>query len=617
MPASSQKSKRPQPALTKKAHQPAAKRAKHDPSSSSKSFSAAGRFFNIPELVRIIPPLLARDRIDLLQFGSTCKAFRLHALPIWAIQLDVPLSVADKRLSLFQANPGLAEQVRYLRFSDDIVDTSPFRQERHPRDKDHSRLWTNFAQLLSLIATEPPIEAQPPFLDLEIAYNDAYRISKAMKDPAHTKLLRRLVALKVICYKPHTPLKECEMRERSSFHTWDGLSDLIARAQKAATVNGGTGLRTFGFQEGSWHVYTPPWFWAALSPVLSHSLHELCFAPDKYDRGNIAAILPQLSFPGLKRCELGADVGPSAIQNFLGRHLALEHITITQLTERESQAIIIPQTFPSLSALNLNSIRLGNIADFLARHPQLERLKMSGPHSSRQEFLAPNLALGLKSYSSESPLDFETIARQGHSVSHIELCNADSNGTSTITRTSTVAQFIKRSWLSRYPKVVEGVTCLELLFQDRSLDPFMTNLDTAFSSSVFPNLSELYLSWGSAKLDDAHLSYMLSGLCTATSLRILRLEGPVTGNLPKNYDVLAGQTFPIALEYVTVYGWDEQDLHFRFVGEGGASMSLGKQGRLQRIPSVVHVIISDEGVWDEPSEAWRAGTILNHMQKSP
>ncbi|KAE8227709.1 hypothetical protein CF326_g7385 [Tilletia indica] len=160
MPASSQKSKRPQPALTKKAHQPAAKRAKHDPSSSSKSFSAAGRFFNIPELVRIIPPLLARDRIDLLQFGSACKAFRLHALPVWAIQLDVPLSVADKRLSLFQANPGLAEQVRYLRFSDDIVDSSPFRQERHPRDKDHSRLWTNFAQLLSLIATEPPIEAQ-------------------------------------------------------------------------------------------------------------------------------------------------------------------------------------------------------------------------------------------------------------------------------------------------------------------------------------------------------------------------------------------------------------------------------------------------------------------------
>ncbi|KAE8238650.1 hypothetical protein A4X13_0g8429 [Tilletia indica] len=100
--------------------------------------SAARRFFKIPELVHMVTPWLAKDRVDLLQLAATCKSFRVHALQTWANYLDVPLSMADKRLKLFQANPGLSRHVRYLRFYDDIVDYA-FRGERHPQDVDHNQ----------------------------------------------------------------------------------------------------------------------------------------------------------------------------------------------------------------------------------------------------------------------------------------------------------------------------------------------------------------------------------------------------------------------------------------------------------------------------------------------
>ncbi|KAE8234056.1 hypothetical protein CF326_g897 [Tilletia indica] len=443
---------------------------------------AARRFFKIPELVHMVTPWLAKDRVDLLQLAATCKSFRVHALQTWATYLDVPLSMADKRLKLFQANPGLSRHVRYLRFYDDIVDYA-FRGERHPQDVDHNRLWTEFAALLALIATEPPPGVQPPFLDLSIGCDDIERLTSALRPQSQIKLLRKMVALQVLECLPHFARRIYFPGFVLPMSSSNALIDLIGHAQQAATVSNSPGLRLFGYHSNPTHniAFAPHAFWTAFSNATSQTLQELFI--DSYHSFE-GTFLSGISFPDLKRCELkipGHDLH-GAIQNFLSRHLTLEHLCITQTRGYlHPTHISLPQTLPSLRSLTLRKTIIGSstaLRDFTVRHPHLERLKVSDKHSSfssgegRLGDSSYHLAQILKSQSSPDPRFFDEVASQGGSVAHIELLEADSKSTSTL------GEFMSSSWLNKAQnaQAARAVTCLELVFSNRASSPTWSTL---------------------------------------------------------------------------------------------------------------------------------------------
>ncbi|KAE8238649.1 hypothetical protein A4X13_0g8430, partial [Tilletia indica] len=336
----------------------------------------------------------------------------------------------------------------------------------------------------------------------------------------------------------------------------NALIDLIVQAQQAAIVSNSPGLRLFGYHSNPTHniAFAPHAFWTAFTNATSQTLQELFI--DSYHSFE-GTFLSGISFPDLKRCELkipGNDLH-GAIQNFLSRHLTLEHLCITQTRGYlHPTHISLPQTLPSLRSLTLRKTIIGSntaLRDFAVRHPQLERLKVSDKHSSfssgegRLGDSSYHLAQILKSQSSPDPRFFDEVASQGGSVAHIELLEADSKSTSTL------GEFMSSSWLhkAQNAQAARAVTCLELVFSNTSLFTYMVDLDKAFESSRLPNLTELYLSWGKAKLEEKHFSSMLNQLCTATSLRILRLDASVRASLRKSPDIFFGHTFPAALEY--------------------------------------------------------------------
>ncbi|CAD6951126.1 unnamed protein product, partial [Tilletia controversa] len=93
-----------------------------DNQNASRDMTTAQRFFALPELVNILCTYCSTERVDLITLASVSKYLRAIALPHWVKHLDLALSIADKKLKFFIANPSLLPHIRYLRIRDDYFE---------------------------------------------------------------------------------------------------------------------------------------------------------------------------------------------------------------------------------------------------------------------------------------------------------------------------------------------------------------------------------------------------------------------------------------------------------------------------------------------------------------
>ncbi|KAK0537962.1 hypothetical protein OC835_001578 [Tilletia horrida] len=576
-------------------------------SSASALPSAAQRFFGTYELVTMVTPYLEKDRVDLLALAATNKALRVAALQTWAVRLDVPITMADKRLALFKANPGLARHVRYLRFYDDIVD-SYYQGTQHEQYPRRHALRDAFAALLSLLATEPPQDQAAPFLDLAISSSAVTETCKVLT--THIKLLRRLVALRIVACYPFY----CAHSSKGD-PEWHWLVDMLAQKRKAASGSD-SGLQTFALHLSPDHEscrygrYTlPPGFWAGFALATSSTLRELVL------HENYVSIfteeLAQCHFPQLQQCELSTTPwGDMAfVETFLDRHPGLMHLKMRTAPSRfNPTTFTLRQTFSNLQTLDLDSgTPVEATPAFLGRHAQLKRIKVY--NSSSNMLALQQVPPGLESLSTPFVTHVATAAEKEARLCHIDLgSHTESAGESVSLRNVACT-----SVLYKRP---DSVTCLELVLEDEQVPDIFAACEEALGSNHLPHLKELYLSWQSLRLKQKQVRTLFTGLCTATELEVVRLE--INFTLPDSEDYLVGNDFPPKLKYVNMHHPDGVEFYFRFVPDGDArpSKKNARRGRLQQVPSVVHTIVTDTGVWDEPSALWRRGTVLHHGRSS-
>ncbi|KAL9935699.1 hypothetical protein V8E36_005276 [Tilletia maclaganii] len=552
--------------------------------------SASARFFSAPDIVQRVLPHLARERVDLLALSLVSKLLRPLALQVWAHQLDVPFTEAERKFNFFEANPHLYNQVKRLRVTNNLgfAFTHMLNFDRGPR---RDAKFRSLRGLLSRIGDTAIAKAvDPPLLDLAIVLEDCAHIPASLQT--------HIVALRVLPTGPTMEeiLDESELGffdpranpppDPASAFTpgnWQDLTELIQRASQ------GPGLHTLRIHNDKAESAT-----ARQVAAQSHSstLRDIACAYVHADC--VASGLLSGTYPRLQSFSISAlDMDRSAagvLDAFLDRHLSLVHLEL-DINEPPGPDLSLRQTFPSLRSIRMKSVF--DDEDFVQRHQHVlssVKYRQRSDHwcldpelGSSPEFGNQRIAVVCRT----KPL--ERIIEAGAPLTQLILHSDGRDGT------------LFRDYftlLDRSSMVAARITCLELVADV----PDYGEVNKHFDPAAFCNLIEvgvLMLKVQTKRTKDstgveAHMAAAVSFFLPAKQLRVLRIcDGRVRC---LQQDALLGHGFPLALEY---FAWHEPPRrvpqYFRFVGscqgpgdEGGVSgpKDGGKRGRLQRVPTV-------------------------------
>ncbi|KAE8255315.1 hypothetical protein A4X13_0g3081 [Tilletia indica] len=433
-----------------------------------------------------------------------------------------------------------------------------------------------------------------------------------------------------------------ERRAEAWSKDWDALSAFVINVRKESTRLSKSGLLVFHYgckqsdyeNSGGWDYEVPASFWVALKESGAATLLDLAISSAPNDHGYSHVFHHE--FAALRNLNLTHAYIESEemLAIFLNAHTSLEQLTLDVADGLEEPDTLL-QTFPRLSWLHTSAYRpprRQQALEFVRRHPELSNLadtRMFNSAAIAASAADTELFPNLRFLSTTSEKNLIPYLRRGGRLRH--LCIMNEKHASDELRIHDLA---KHFWLSRDTAAAEAITCLEISQHIHS-SAFLPHLRSAFTSDFLPNLTELCISFekknksfiGQDLDTEAEIGRIFEALVPARSLQVLRL---CDQSVPfHSKEILVGNIFPPALE---LFGWLEPPLqrpqYFRFLpnssskplsakSAGKKKEGVGKRGRLQWIPSCFRAKVTIEGVWDQPFDGTRTGTILDHTGIKP
>ncbi|CAD6928330.1 unnamed protein product [Tilletia controversa] len=614
---------------------PVAKRPKTSHSATQPNASAVARFFETPELVRILLNYLHADRIDLLALAAVCKGLRTPALQVWIRHLDFNEHDFAGKFQLVRANTHLVAHIRSLRIF-----------ARAGLTHEHSPLfWRHARALFVLLAAHGPPHDQGPLLDISINVDDGSALYQALQ--LFPGSAQRICALRLIDQCRFTPRVAKNAAHTSSTTGWVSLALLLKDAlPPTPSVDNVKNLRVFGYEalsdadEVPFQKESKQLFWSTLS-AQCQSLQELRLSIRLGDQAD--HLLRYARFTSLKVFELkdATDatvtnekrLNVATINTFLNRHTNLERLLLDKFCSLGDWSLALNQTtFPALQDLDFGyNISLKAIFHFVRRHPRLRRLATS--HDSRhgatllKSLLSacPDTFNHLPSIENSSSDELSALIRDGArplraGVQAIKPAPSRSSSTS-----KPLPDLNMLSWSGVRPEDVENLTFLRVILQTPHFDRQDLRIFQLFACGLLPNLTELHFLLRGEEGDLPTLTELLHQLIPSTSIRVLYIMAP--RGLPAEDVPMMMQTrrlFPVRFELLCWRHGRQAHEYFRFVADTSVTQNsaspkvaqLGKLGRLQKVPErMVLTQVDSDGVWREKTAigvGLNPVTVLDH-----
>ncbi|KAE8226213.1 hypothetical protein CF319_g1168 [Tilletia indica] len=634
----------------------------HDRAATRRQSSAVEKVWRTAELATQILSYLVRERIDLIACSTVSKYFRALALPLLVQILDVPLSTASRTCHFFEANPKVADVIKYIRIWDDkwlyrSARTKTADGSIHVYDSEEERdpNWMKIAHLFDLILKSRTKE-QLPLLDITIGLASISALSVMLQ--RHEHAARRVAALEIVpCEVPpelaylDTLEQNLKVAELLTVR-WRQLGLLVTEMCNASANTDSPALKRFQISGIIFRWCADAEFWHCLKRALPATVQDLVLRlPSNVSHLVRAGVLLETEWPHLRAFtfDLGTPDGQwqSRIDHFFARHQHLENITFT--SAKITPEITISSTFPKLKGCHIQMMTDNSLTSFLSRNFHTIRDLTVPPSSSLPHSLStflPHPTLD-KNASDKGALHLDvlharagiaaSLVRSGVTVRHYDFDYV-----------SSIKELGLDDWLFPVREAAEAVTCLDIAVisnntaADTGGDDTYTLGARFLPAGALPNLTELVICWQDQsqvicrKVDGgALIAEALATLKHQKFLRHLRLEhadgmpfppGPNTVLEVENSDQI-----PPRLEYITWHS-PEEDRTQRYRVMLPAQPDLATDNtvggmetqrpplkiRLQRLPEMFADRPDKRGVWHRPQRLWREGnTIFDHSKSPP
>ncbi|KAK0524311.1 hypothetical protein OC842_005873 [Tilletia horrida] len=531
---------------------------------------AGERVFAIPELLREIGSYLMRDRIDLLALGAVNRSCRQHVLPLWVCHLDVPLSTADKRASLFGSNPQLLRYVKYLRIWDDIAQYRGYKEA-----SDRSSLVRHLdlcKVLLGILGGQTTSADDFPRIDLAIRLCDVDHFRSVLQ--LFPRLMQNIVSLRIF---PSSAGVFVTSRDSVI-----SLSLFVNHIQATARTRSTKGIITFAYA-------------FEVIPCSKSRLQSIQITAAIHDKND-----------------------PSPISPFLTAHHQLEDLTI--FAQKETAAFA--GSLPSLRRCSV-SLKLDTAAVGSAHMVSFSSGNASTPALSKLRIVTGTVCRSF----------FKTLADCPHKISHVILSHEDApSGTEFLESVSNgfgLSNGPVEAALTCIEVNLEDqslariASAFRMAFQAGRLQN-LAELQLIYQGQIESHVPAARM----AQVKENEIGAVVTDFLGARRLRILRL-GDGTSFGFSSYTMLDSHVFPPALEYLAWRDFtDSIPQYFRFVPTAQRRDSLNalhaplpahsKHGRLQRVPSIFRQPITRDGVWTRHYFApERMATVLDHIPETP
>ncbi|CAD6893476.1 unnamed protein product [Tilletia caries] len=542
---------------------------------------AAKAFFGLPELLSLLCTHLAYDKVDLVVLSRVSRRVRAVVLPTLYQTLNVRLTKVALLSRVFKANPGLIEQVRYLRVVDDAaryharcntIGNSTLPAAFHSQDEPRlsAATWTSLGDFLLAVQnrrnfSKPRVELSFGQMSLIELYNELRRAPRVLETltalfimddfgMAHFKYLDRKAVENT--YHDHGTAISEELT---------AVLRLICDVQDDADVDN---FQTFEFkalrlkteERGSLLPMLPP----RLLKRLGGRIRSLFVSIGEGIRSDAESfkVLTEANWWKLRNfrvhcgcCseEVYASI-QSVVTNFLRRHMHLVETDIRIEEDRwgEGGPHWVNVSLPRLVACHLQPTHVSTELqlDFANAHQDIRKLWVTGFNGAFA--LASHRAI-IKSlrFLRAEPGVAEEFLDAGAAISHLHVdLIADDEG---------YCRFPECLYPGGQPTT--SITSFVLQFEEIAFTHIIQKPETYLPIHRLPNLVEFSLKWTSGAVSKVRDSPEQSAQCLAAllnelakhgaKLRAVRIDYEAAADLPSDNNLAqAVKTFPPKLEYL-------------------------------------------------------------------
>ncbi|KAK0552113.1 hypothetical protein OC846_001784 [Tilletia horrida] len=606
---------------------------------------ASERVWHTPELVQLILPHLARERIDLLAISRVNRALRAMALPFLVHNLDINLSRLRPYNILFARHPHLAQHVRFVRIIDDFSATE-FKHRDHSRS---SKEWTSQREDTPLEDdphAEPQLWTLNSFIrdncpnariDITAGVHSVDGVDAALIQPG---IKEKIIAMRWIAGHSFTNDEE-RWNDQNTVHTRQykavakAIVDVV-RAQRESDVK----LMSIQVNE---HQFDSP----DESMLMRELWHGITDIPPAFIRSvsiNVSGLIDDypsecviFEYDWARLRRLTVDVGPEQdnlaareefdldVDSWISRHPQLEHLDIYCWSH--VAPLSLQNELPNLKSVSLRGCEPGPIGAFLLQHGhklvdlELPKVVTGG---GLTDVIGPDVQLPNLRILRASPRVAAALidSRRAPQLAQIEF-----------RQVQVYQELMIDEWILPNSEAAQSITCLDIELAGQTLEEALRGMAyTIFDSDRFPSLVELSLCSTHPIVADAsfdaikHLRTILEELRPLESLRALRIEEKLIQPFPATADLIQFQAIlrPPKLEYLSWHSPDyNRTQYFRISHHQTDSRSMQVQGfsfytlRLRRLPASFRAHITEEGEWIEPGKLRHANIIFDHTQSPP
>ncbi|KAK0546117.1 hypothetical protein OC846_005397 [Tilletia horrida] len=628
------------------------------------SMPASQKIWHIAELVMLILPHLARERIDLIAFSQVSKALRTMALPFLVRTLDLSITRLDPYQNFFNKHPELTRHVRWVRIVDDYA-TTGFRHREHSRPKVSGSLPSLAARLayrqLQPDGISEDWDAQ--WLQLRYMIKDrwphakydltagASSVAGVMLALMQTEIIGNIVAMRWIAdLQKRIQMDEWDhdwyhrqyIRSLDSQH-WETVNSLIQDVIEIQADSGDSGSKLVSLQISEHHYDRPTEsdpmgsLWELFDYFDSDNLHT--FSIDLSDQCNAdtnESIVFSYEWSGLRRFSF--HVGPEQMDNaiiatndeefsidaWLDDHNDLEHIDIYSWDDIPPfdivQSLLDDSKLPKLKSISFRGYEPGPVGAFLMQHgPKLVELELPRftTGGGQSAAIIPNLGLPKLRVLRAPPRAAAAMfdGRHAPQLAHIEF-----------TPVQIHQELMLDEWICPGSAAASSITCLDIELKGEYLVHALKEMRRILNAERFPSLAELSLCSTLSYEDeyvhdgDKYLEDILERLRKLPSLRALRIEDmgvePFPDNETKRFK--PGKV-PPKLEYLTWHSPKSNITQYFRIANVFAHVQVVRreQIRMQRLPASFRAHISEEGEWIQPARLRHGNIIFDHTVTPP